>query len=77
MVSHGDIERFCFLILFPRQIHRRMFLCRIRAALTSGISAGSSDRRQGALDNRTDLRQGSDQLFLLFLYGGIVFHDDI
>jgi len=45
MVSHGDIERFCFLILFPRQIQRRMFLGWIRAALTSGIAADSSDRR--------------------------------
>jgi len=70
LISHGDVERFGLLILFPRQIHRRMFLCRIRAALTSGIAADSSDRRQGALDKRADLRKGSDQLFLLFLSPG-------
>jgi hypothetical protein len=54
-----------------------MFFGRISAALTTGIATDSSDGGQGAFDHRSDLRQGTDQLLLFFLYGGIVFHNDI
>jgi hypothetical protein len=76
-MSHRDIERLRFLILFPGQKHRRMFLGRIRSTATAGIAADSPDRRQRPLDDRPYLRQRPNQLFLLFLYGGIVFHNAI
>jgi transposase len=54
-----------------------MFLGRIRSTATAGIAADSPDRRQRPLDDRPYLRQRPNQLFLLFLYGGIVFHNAI
>jgi len=77
VVGHGDIEGLGFLILFPGQKHRRMFLGRVSTALTSGVTANSSHCRQGAFDHRTDLRQGADQLFLFLSYRHIVFHTAI
>ena len=76
-MGHRDIERLRFLIFFPGQKHRRMFLGRIRSAATTGIAADSPDRRQRAFDDRPDLGKRPDQLFLLFLYGPIVFHYSI
>ena len=76
-MSHGDIQGLCLLILFPRQIHGWMFLGWICAAPALSVAADSPDRPQGAFDHRPDLRQGPDQLFLFFPYGGIAFHNTI
>ena len=62
-MSDGDIQRFCFIVLFPSQVRLGVFFRRVCPAAARRTAADARDRRYGPLDKRTDRGQRFQQLF--------------